>query len=547
MRPFPLILTLALGPPTATPTLAHDPAPHQATTYAVAPPESPGADSNKLVLTITHDDTLVHARFSLTLEDETKPFIPPSLNKHGIHFTSIQTGKKQTESFLYARGTGPVEIPLPDHVQSGTVTITKGYEFAPEKIPFQIEGQVARVEAKLHRHTNLKEAGWFAADPHLHYERLDPAHDPDWFDMLAADDLEHGVFMIVKGGNVPGIWAQQYAYGPEGTAQNDTQLLIPGEEYRGPFQGHNNLFANAEVFPPIILGKKDHPWHWPTMHEALTKTQNDGGIGGPAHGGTFGSASTAVLDAVLGASEFFELANTHLYELEPWYSLLNCGFILAPVAGTDLPNNPFPDTTQPLFGETRTYLRCGENASFEDWRDTIRRGETFITSGPLIELKVNGTGPGGVVNVAKNPTTGLATVSVSVKEHARPGAKPSQLELVLDGNPIPANDNTDGPILNVELADSAWIALRARGQRKNLLWAKTGILQHQIAHTAPIQIIVDDQPITSPDTAAALIKQLESQREIYATQTKYQDEAHRDHMLALFDKAIAKLSKQIEP
>ena len=49
-------------------------------------------------------------------------------------------------------------------------------------------------------------------------------------------------------------------------------------------------------------------------------------IGGIAHGGALGTETTAALDVILGAADFMEIANTHLYVPELWYRLMNCGF-----------------------------------------------------------------------------------------------------------------------------------------------------------------------------------------------------------------------------
>ena len=76
------------------------------------------------------------------------------------------------------------------------------------------------------------------ADEHLHYDRIDPRHDADWLDIMAADGLTHGHFMVLKGGNLPGVWAKQYAYGKEGQATDGKRLIVPGEEFRDSRQGH---------------------------------------------------------------------------------------------------------------------------------------------------------------------------------------------------------------------------------------------------------------------------------------------------------------------
>jgi hypothetical protein len=41
------------------------------------------------------------------------------------------------------------------------------------------------------------------------------------------------------------------------------------------------------------------------------------------------------------------------------------------------------------------YVRTGEQRGYPAWKRTVRRGEVFVTSGPLITFRVSGAGPGG--------------------------------------------------------------------------------------------------------------------------------------------------------
>ena len=370
--------------------------------------------------------------------------------------------------------------------------------------------------------------------------------------MLAADGLDQGFFMILDGGNVPGPWSQQHTYGKTGRIARDGHHLIPGEEFRCGAQGHNNLHGIAQVIDPMMVGRgKDPPesYHWPSTHDVLKEVTSTGGIGGPAHGGTFGGASTAIRDAVLGASEFFELANTHLYELDPWYRLLNCGYLLPPVAGTDLPNFPWRKPTQPFFGETRTYVRVNDpaTADFEDWKQSLRAGRSFITSGPLIKITINGKDLGESIRLPAGDKKITIVAELSSLEPIH------TFEIVRNGNPLPLDIEKSRDDIGVHrwkivasltLARSSWFAARGSAARKDLLFSNLGIIQREIAHTAALPVYVDDQPIFHTETAATLIADLEAQRDFYAaTEGRYPEPAARDHTLALFNEAIAKLNR----
>ncbi len=519
---------------------------HGAATYEVTPTDLNAKKGKYLRLKLLDLESgrAIAARLTLTINGV--DYIPPGLGRHGLRFTSIHQRRLQRLTATYARGTGEVLIPLPDDAKSGTVTAAKGFEFIPGTAAFDIDEASTAAELRLKRWIDLQAEGWHAADEHLHYERTDPKHDGDWLNMLDGDGLSHAHFMVLKGGNLPGIWAQQFAYGKAGEARDDKRLIRPGEEYRDGAQGHINLLGIEEIISPISTGnmsKVSAPFNYPPLLDVFRRTHELGGIAGPAHGGSFGESSTAILDTVLGEVDFFEIANTHLYRTDIWYRLLNCGFIVPPVAGTDLPNFGFRDSWQPLLGEVRTYVRSGTGNNFNDWKQAIRRGEVFVTSGPLLRFDVNGEGPGGVVHLP--PQGGELQITATLSS-----PRPLKgFELVSMGQPISAlakhsqNDRIYRLTIKKKLSitKSCWLATRGTGSPKVAVEEGLGIKQNVIAHSGVIQVLVGDQPIRSESDIGELRKQLALQKEYYRTNATYKEEAHRLRFVDLFEQAIKKL------
>ena len=399
----------------------------------------------------------------------------------------------------------------------------------------------------LERWSDLSDRGWFAMDEHLHFERTESGMDPIWLEMIQADGLELAHFMVLKGGNFVGRWGQQRAYDETGVGKSEKALLIPGEEFRGTYQGHNNLFLPGSLIEPISvggLGKPPHPHHWPTSYSVLNKTREAGGIGGAAHGGTFGRASTATLDALLGASGFIELANTHLYRVNVWYRLLNCGVVLPPVAGTDLPNFPYRESWQPFFGETRTYVQAEDPTDYERWKSALESGRVFVSSGPMIDLKVNGQGLGSTIELPAGGSTVEIEAEIASPQPIR------LLEIVHNGSALKVEsfgERGDNGVYRhsirhrLQVDRSCWLAARGEGSRKNLLWARTGILQYHMAHTAAIPVIVGDEPVRVSSDIEAVRAELKERQEKYRTEGSYPSDAERNHVLELFDRALEKL------
>lgn len=305
-----LTLTSFSAPPQL---IAHEG--HHSTTYRVTQPWRANPDDPRLRLSIKDDSgQFIAARFSTTVDGV--PHIPSELCSNGLRFVSIHKGKRNTFIATYSRSSGVVSIPLPAG-KSCSVTATRGFEYRPttKTVLLNKKGETD-CSIVIRRWIDLARKGWHATDEHVHFERTDRQHDSDWLDMLDADGLSHAHFLVLKGGNVPGIWAEQYAYGPEGEAKRKHQFIRSGEEYRDSTQGHINLLGSDSMIEPISTGGigRSSKFNAPPLADVLREARRRGGIGGPAHGGALAKSSTALLDAVLGQVDFFEIANSHLYK-----------------------------------------------------------------------------------------------------------------------------------------------------------------------------------------------------------------------------------------
>ena len=480
--------------------------------------------SPRLLLTIIDAETRAPTAARFSIEADGKAYEPRWVGTHGLRYASVHVSKKQTFVVTYARGTGEVEIPLPPYAKRVKVTVAKGFDYRPAVIEADVDGDPVRMEARLERWHELREDGWRSAETHLHYDRPESSADRDWFHMMAGDDLSLAQFMVLKGGMVPGIWAQQYDYGRAGVASNGSSSIVPGEEYRDRMQGHLLLFGLGEVIQPIMAGVRDDPHNWPAFADVLQRARDLGGLVGPAHGGTLSESPTAVADALLGKVDFWEIGNTHLWALDDWYRLMNVGVVLPPIGGTDLPNNPYREPWQPFLGEMRTYLRSSEAHTQEGWRAALRRGDVFVTSGPVALLSVNGESPGAVVQL---PADGG---EVMVEVQLASPRKLEALELVVNGDVRATAASGDGRFVlreRLRVDRSSWIAARGRGA------AIPALGQQEVAHTGAVQVLVGDGPLWDEATAVELRNRLTEQRNLYAGKGKYPSEAARARMVDL--------------
>lgn len=520
---------------------------HRDRTYEVTPSADPADGARTVSLEITDGETgeALPARFAIRVDGER--WAPEFLDEAGIRFVSIHERKKQTEVILYSRGEGPLRFGVPEEAKELEITAIRGLEWAPKTVGVTLTEVDTVVAISLDRMVDLESRGWFAADTHLHYARLDPAHDRDWLAMLDADGLHHGVFMMLDGANIRGRWAEQYAYGAAGEAGNERQRIFTGEEFRCTMQGHINLFGAEKVIEPVSiggLGGETHPWNTPATFRVMERVREHGGISGPAHGGTMAKVPTTMRDAVLGGSEFFEIANTFALWTDYWYRALNCGLLLPPVAGTDLPNFPQREDWQPFLGDVRTYARSGSPA-FEDWKAGLRANRVFVSSGPLLaSFTVEGR-PALGEQPFRLGQAGKVTVRSEIVS-ARPVAT---VELIRNGEAEELEFDSEevGGIhrisveREVSIERSSWIALRATGLPKARLFRESSRLAHAMLHTGAVPVLVGKEPIRDEAAVAKTREELRAALAAYEEEGTFPDEASRREARALFEEALRRL------
>ena len=183
-----------------------------------------------------------------------------------------------------------------------------------------------------------------------------------------------------------------------------------------------------------------------------------------------------------GLVDFIEVLQGGRLNSEIWYTFLNLGYRVLPVAGAD-----FPYFGPTLPGVERTYVKLDGPFSADAWFSAFRDGHVYVTTGPFLELAVNGQQMGDELHVTRG-----APLHIEASARLNPEFDQlERLELVVLGD-VAATERADGAD-DVELSHeltaghSMWIAVRAWGQRQE---PRDMI----VAHSAPIYVVVDDEP-----------------------------------------------------
>ena len=369
---------------------------------------------------------------------------------------------------------GTLDVPVSPGAHR--ITVQKGPEYEPVVREFVIApGETRALEVSLVRWVNMPGRGWFSADGHLHIDRRKPEDDASLFRWMQAEDL-HVANMLQMGKSSGALAAEQSAFGKKSVARRGNTLLASGQENpRAWILGHAILFG--------ATGYVSNPQAYLGYRQFWEAAERQGGIGGYAHFAGPG----LMADASTGLLTFLEVLQFGTSRPAALYDLLNLGFRIAPIAGTDFPC--FPSGPP---GSERFYTRVEGPLTYETWLDGVRAGRTFVTNGPMVEFTIDGVGIGGdLVLPAPSTVEVVATIrfdptrdEIAVVELVRAGEvvfiererlKPGVIELRL----------------NLPVEETTWFAVRARGSKTT---GFGGMDRLSVAHSGAIFVDVAGTP-----------------------------------------------------
>ncbi|MBI1789202.1 MAG: CehA/McbA family metallohydrolase, partial [Acidobacteria bacterium] len=400
------------------------------------------------------------------------------------------TCSDQSHSFLL-RGGASFDLPAGRY----RVEAYRGLFYTPAVAEFELKaGEPRRVALALKDWTGGAGKQWISADDHIHLTRS-REDDEVFLSWLEAEDLSVGNFLQLQRQMDASV---QYAFGPRGEARRGAYAIRPGHESRSEFFGHVNLLGGREMIRPLSVGAMygNAPLTYPYPAVLFGRGREVGATVGYAHFQGSMPHSTLLMDLALGNIDFVEILQFGVLKTEAWYELLNAGFRVAGIAGSDFPvqlnrQKAWPRYI-PLLGPERTLVKARSGASpYEAWAEGVRRGEAVVTNGPLVDLEVRG---------------GIATASA---RFFRPLLK---LEIVVNGQAAASAEG--GKELRAEArlppGESLWVAARAAAVKEE------GEPDIQ-AHTNPLYVLRENQPVMVRSARQALARRWEAELAYYRT------------------------------
>jgi len=383
------------------------------------------------------------------------------------------------EEFFY--GKGRIRLTLPP----GRVALRAlhGFEYSVYEHRLDLSpGEAVHLRVPMERWIDMPLRGWRCGQTHMHSLDLMPVNDhSDWEIVPEAEGLDVSYLLTYQQSGE--VFTDQYPIGPLHHLSRPNRILSVGEEFRHFTRGHmtfNGLQRLVEPISPGMLGGKGH-YESPSGAEAIREAHGQGAVAAYAHLNSmsgFISSEELPIDAALGLVDAGEVMGTgggYKY----WYSLLNCGIRVGATAGPDWD----------LEDCCRVYVNLGGRDFTErNWLHGLRKHHTFVTTGPMLFLTVNGQGPGATIS-------GSDARELSIRAEALSALPIDRLELIANAQVIATKEpETDDEVLQLETVyrppSNGWIAARCFGEGN--------------AHTSAVYIRLNDKPVHAFEDAKLL-------------------------------------------
>ncbi|MCW5977244.1 MAG: CehA/McbA family metallohydrolase [Bryobacteraceae bacterium] len=375
----------------------------------------------------------------------------------------------------------------------------RGKEYVPAETTVRLESAPAKVTLALKRFTDMAARGWYSGDTHVH-RTLDELRT-----LALAEDLNVSFPLVYwvthafqppsqgdksMAGEIPAetirvddahlIWPRNTEYEiftVSGKPHTLGALFIIGHrsEYRAGVPPLGPV-ARQAADEGALLELDKHAWPWsmalpPLLNVHLYELANNhmwpAGFGFPEWGEPSAPYMEIEKDSRGGWTEWGWID----YTFQNYYALLNAGFRMRPTAGTASGVHPVP------LGFGRAYVKVEGKLTPQTWLKGLNEGRSFITTGPLLFVTVNGQPPGHTFRV-KAPIE--AAIEATVESHL----PVDRIELVVNGKVTALGKSPAKTAIRPPA--SCWVAVRAI--------QKLPGGRIRFAHSSPVFIDIEGRP-----------------------------------------------------
>ena len=397
-------------------------------------------------------------------------------------------------------------------------TVERGKEYLPKTIEVDIPLAQPQLDIEISRWIHMAKLGWYSGDTHLHREYGEMANLVMAEDLNVGFPLSHWITSAdtdpVNGNRIKNTSGRALPAVIAPVAVDATHFIYPlNTEYEiFTVKGKSHTLGAF-----VVIGhQKPFDIKVPNVVPVAERAHREGGlIDLEKHSWPWSLAIVPLMKV-----DLFELANNHCWRtdfaLRQWtidaaddsmrleketagltewgwidfgfqtyYALLNCGFRLQPTAGTGSGVHPVP------AGFGRVYVQVPGELTYEKWISGLRAGQSFVTTGPMLFVTINGQSPGHVFQNA------AVDGQYRIQGRAISPLPVSRIEIIVNGEVVKTLETkvigTSSGTIDVSFDEvitvpgSGWIAVRCFDDvpKKRV----------RFAHTSPVHIEVKDRPL----------------------------------------------------
>ena len=444
----------------------------------------------------------------------------------------------QTGTWHFAEATSPAETAIRYDKQQGTTSIEKhttlsqgdfqlslpagqyrlrvehGKEFMPVTREIVVGNRPVEVTIPLARYIDMGARGWYSGDTHVH-RSMDELPN-----LVLAEDVNVVLplnYWVRDSREIPATGRPDLVAKPQ---QVDTDHIIyPINTEYEIFTVNGRRHTQGAVFvlnhqeplrlsaPPTrsiaaearrqgaLLDLDKQSWNWslmivPIMKVDLFELSNN------HHWRTDFAFSQWTLENAPASWQEIE-RNANGFTEKGWtdfgfltyYALLNCGYRMRVSAGTASGVHPVP------LGHGRVYVHTGhkdrQEFRYRDWIEHLNAGHSFVTQGPLLDLRFNGQLPGTQWTAERTENSVRITGEIASAHPLR------TIEVIVNGRVTqtiePQTERGDAGSYHVHLDNTitlqgtSWLAVRC--------YEELPQRKVSFAHTNPVYLDVSGQPL----------------------------------------------------
>jgi hypothetical protein len=301
----------------------------------------------------------------------------------------------------------PGQVTAPPAPGKYDIAIERGPEYKRHNSQIEIAaGTHRKLAVRLERIADLRKAGWYCADLHVHrpiaeIEQLMQAEDLDFAPVITWWNNRN----LWNGKAVPGQVVQQF----DG---HRLYSVMAGEDEREGgallyfgLKSPLDIATNDREFPSpmdfVQLARKYEPKVWIDIEKPFWWDVPVWLASGQVN--SIGVANNHMCRSTMYSNEAWgkprdtnrlpEPLGNGYWTQEIYYHILNAGLRLPPSAGSASGVLPNP------VGYNRVYVHLDNSFTYDAWFHNLSLGRCFVTNGPLLIVTVEGDKPGAIINV----------------------------------------------------------------------------------------------------------------------------------------------------